>query len=274
MINIYKIINLKNNKVYIGQTINSIQHRFNQHLRETRSNNELHRDMQSQNKKDFKVILLDTAENMIDADEKERFWISFYDSTNKNKGYNLDSGGRSNCKKSETALRPMKEAVMRNWENEDKAKRMLDGLEKGIDTWKEICRNKRVEFVCPVCGEKLYLPKHELKNRNTCGKEYCKNKYARIHETYKKGIIEANKTNKIKNEEKSNHIKEFVLTWVNNNKDIVLNCPKNKITTTLSDLINNVEKEFRIKDIRSISYNCCKSNSKIKFLTWLKENIS
>ena len=105
MINIYKIINLKNNKVYIGQTINSIQHRFNQHLRETRSNNELHRDMQSQNKKDFKVILLDTAENMIDADEKERFWISFYDSTNKNKGYNLDSGGRSNCKKSETALR-------------------------------------------------------------------------------------------------------------------------------------------------------------------------
>ena len=35
---IYKIINIQNNKVYIGQTIRSIEQRFNRHLNDALNN--------------------------------------------------------------------------------------------------------------------------------------------------------------------------------------------------------------------------------------------
>lgn len=273
MINIYKITNLRNNKIYIGQTINEINIRFNQHLRETRTNNQLHKDMQLQGKEDFIITLIDTADNQESADEKERFWITFYDSTNIYRGYNLDSGGKSNCKKSETALKPMREAVLRNWEDEDISKKMMEGLEKGTETWKKICKENRVKFICPVCGKELHLPNYELKNRNTCGDLYCKNKYAKDNKTYTKGLNKANEHNKEKQNAKSHEVKKFVLGWCENNKDIVLSCPKNKIVTTLKDLISEVQNEFNIRDIRSIAHNCCGSNSKIKFLEWMQSNI-
>ena len=36
---IYKVTNLKNNKVYIGQTINSLEYRQNQHIKDCRRKN-------------------------------------------------------------------------------------------------------------------------------------------------------------------------------------------------------------------------------------------
>ena len=59
MFSIYKITNLANNKIYIGQTINDIEFRFKQHLRENRGPNKLHFDMQHQNSEDFTIILID-----------------------------------------------------------------------------------------------------------------------------------------------------------------------------------------------------------------------
>lgn len=273
MINIYKITNKKNNKIYIGQTINSIEYRFKQHLRETRGNNKLHKDMRKQNKQDFEIILIDIAYDERDADEKERFWINFYNSTCEEYGYNLDTGGKSDCKKSKTALKPMRDAVLRSWDDYDTAEKMLYGLRKGTEIWKEKCREKRIKFICPICGEEAYMCEYEIKNRSTCGKSTCKNKYSKIHKTYIKGLNKANEVNKNKYREESLKIKEYVLNWAKENKEVVLNCPKNKIITTLNDLILCVEKEFNIKDIRSISKKCCGTNSKIKFLEWLQKNI-
>lgn len=273
MISIYKIINTKNNKVYIGQTINDIDFRFKQHLRENRGSNLLHKDMQIQNKEDFKIILIDSAETQIEADEKERYWISVYESTNPEYGYNLDSGGKSNCVKSPTALDDMRDAVLRNWEDEEISKKMLEGLRKGTEKWQEICQNKKIEFICPICKKILKLTPYELKNRKTCGDPYCKNEFAKINDTFCKGLNKANEVNAFKYKEKSEEVKNFVIQWAIENRDVVNNCPKNKIVTSLCDLINEVNNKFNIKDIRSISKSCCETTSKIKFLEWLQNEI-
>lgn len=273
MIYIYKITNLKNNKKYIGQTINSIYFRFAQHLREHRGNNELHKDMQKQNKKDFKVTLIDTAFNNIEADEKERFWIKFHKTNNPELGYNLDSGGKSNCTKSESALEEMRNAVIRSWNDKDKSEKMLEGLRKGTETWKRICEENKIDFECPICGEILKLSKHEIKTRKTCGKISCKNEYLKLTKGYTKGLNKANEVSKIKYKNRSDDIRNYVINWSLDNKEIVLKCPKNKITTVLQELINNIDDLFGVKDLRSIAKSCCGTQSKIEFLKWLQNEI-
>lgn len=54
---------------------------------------------------------------------------------------------------------------------------------------------------------------------------------------------------------RKNEIKNEIEKWVINNKEIVLNCPKNKIRATLSDLIDLINNKYGLKDIRSL-YDC------------------
>lgn len=91
---IYKI-NFSNGKVYIGQT-NDFSARRNQHLSDARNNVDykIYRAMRKYNttKDDFEII-----ESNIDsqnlANEREIYWIAFYDSYHN--GYNSTPGGQS-----------------------------------------------------------------------------------------------------------------------------------------------------------------------------------
>lgn len=97
MIGIYKITNLKNNKVYIGLSID-IERRWRNHLRSldkgTHTNFFLQRDYSLLEDKDlleFEVIEECSSEELAD---REIYWIEFYDSyRNPEKGYNLTPGG-------------------------------------------------------------------------------------------------------------------------------------------------------------------------------------
>ena len=73
---IYKITNIQNNKVYIGQTIRPVQDRFNRHI-----NDALHN-------------IIDTAQSQNELNEKERYWIQYYNSVEK--GYN-ETDALSKC---------------------------------------------------------------------------------------------------------------------------------------------------------------------------------
>lgn len=96
---IYKITNKVNGKVYIGQTKNSLQYRWNQHCSPSNCRL-LHRAIQKYGKKNFTVEQIDVACDQDELNEKEQYWIAFYDSTNPEKGYNLTSGG-DQCEMSE-----------------------------------------------------------------------------------------------------------------------------------------------------------------------------
>lgn len=92
---IYKITCLKNNKLYIGQTTKTIEWRFEKHLydAEKSKNPRLHfqRAIKKYGKDAFKIEKIDEAKNQNELNEKEKYWIKFYNSIEN--GYNTAEGG-------------------------------------------------------------------------------------------------------------------------------------------------------------------------------------
>jgi group I intron endonuclease len=89
---IYKITNTKNTKIYIGQTIQKLQDRLNHHFRGN-PESVMYRAGAKHGRENFTIEEIDSAMTIEELNEKEIYWIAFYDSTDRSKGYNLMSGG-------------------------------------------------------------------------------------------------------------------------------------------------------------------------------------
>ena len=92
---IYKI-NYTNGKIYIGQSVD-IKRRIYEHNHTKRLKNHF------QSPCDLAILtygkieeieILDLCQTQEQLDEKEKYWIKYYNSTNKKIGYNLTSGGK------------------------------------------------------------------------------------------------------------------------------------------------------------------------------------
>ena len=91
---IYKIVNLINGKVYIGQTVNFKQ-RLTTHIKtglgaETPTRNKLYPAMAEYGVENFSYEVLEVCKSS-ELNEREKFYIDFYDSCNN--GYNSTKGG-------------------------------------------------------------------------------------------------------------------------------------------------------------------------------------
>lgn len=86
---IYKATNLINGKIYIGQTSRSIKFRITEHVSKRTL---LGKALIKFGKINFKFETIDHAHSKSEADEKEKFWIKFYDCRVPN-GYNIQEGG-------------------------------------------------------------------------------------------------------------------------------------------------------------------------------------
>ena len=102
---IYKIVNDINDKIYVGQTIQTLKSRFQRHcnLNED-SNMVIKKAISKYGKEHFKIELIEELPNCTheELDDREIYWIAYYDSFNK--GYNSTKGGsfwRMPCKLSE-----------------------------------------------------------------------------------------------------------------------------------------------------------------------------
>ena len=95
---IYFILNVQNGKVYVGQSI-SIERRFGDHKSALRNNHHKNNHLQSAWNKygenSFRFCILEECSDE-SLDENEVWWIDYFDSMNRDKGYNLESGGNSN----------------------------------------------------------------------------------------------------------------------------------------------------------------------------------
>lgn len=92
---IYKITNLINGKVYIGQTTRSLKKRWYEHCNEFKTRKNclaIHSAIKTYGKDNFLVEEIDHATDKIDLSKKEQYWIAYYNSISPN-GYNLTSGG-------------------------------------------------------------------------------------------------------------------------------------------------------------------------------------
>lgn len=75
---IYKITNIQNNKVYIGQTIRPIHDRFNRHINDAINNiidTHFARAIRKYGKENFIIEEIDTATTQEELTEKEKYWI-------------------------------------------------------------------------------------------------------------------------------------------------------------------------------------------------------
>lgn len=96
---IYSIINIKNNKRYIGSTKISIMNRFvyrgnnssHKYRYENKDSSLLYTELNNNDLNDFYVEILEKDFNKTEIYNKEKYYISKYDTLNS--GYNLTIGG-------------------------------------------------------------------------------------------------------------------------------------------------------------------------------------
>lgn len=114
---IYKITNIQNNKVYIGQTIRPIEQRFHRHLNDALNNiidTHFARAIRKYGKDSFIIEQIDTAETQDELNEKEQYWIKYYNSVEE--GYNetdaiYKCGGNTYQSKTEEEMEVIKEKI-------------------------------------------------------------------------------------------------------------------------------------------------------------------
>ena len=114
---IYKITNIQNNKVYIGQTIRPIEQRFKRHLSDALNNildTHFARAIRKYGKENFIIEQIDEAQTQDELNQKEQYWIKYYNSVNE--GYNETDaiskcGGNTYQSKTEKEMEVIKEKI-------------------------------------------------------------------------------------------------------------------------------------------------------------------
>lgn len=188
MIGIYKIQNLINGKVYIGQSVNIArrwkEHRNSAENSRTDSDNAIHRAMKKYGLSNFsfKVIEECLAEEL---DEKEIYWISYYNSNKEDSGYNLTTGGQgcSGCgkilneelaEKIRIALRDTKLSQEEISKKYNVSQMSISNINTGTN-WLSpkysypIRNNYGIKHLCIDCGKEVY------RTSNRC--EECEKKH-------------------------------------------------------------------------------------------------
>lgn len=89
---IYKITNLVNGKVYIGQS-NDPERRFQEHIRGDSGTVILHNAIALYGSENFKIEIIEGPTQSYD--QKEIYWIDYFNSRDRNFGYNIATGGSS-----------------------------------------------------------------------------------------------------------------------------------------------------------------------------------
>ena len=114
---IYKITNIQNNKVYIGQTIRPIQDRFHRHINDALNNildTHFARAIRKCGKDNFIIEQIDQAQTKNELNKKEQYWIQYYNSVQN--GYNETDaiskcGGNIYQSKTEKEMEVIKEKI-------------------------------------------------------------------------------------------------------------------------------------------------------------------
>jgi len=92
---VYKITNLINNKIYIGQTVLTLEKRWYNHT--TKANRKstmlISRSIAKYGAENFNKEIIDVANTQLELNEKEIFWINKLNARDINIGYNISKGG-------------------------------------------------------------------------------------------------------------------------------------------------------------------------------------
>jgi len=94
---VYKVTNNENGKIYIGITIQGVASRWSKHCSDARSNSQfpIHNAIRLYGEDNFTVEVIEELEDeeFDQLKEHEKYWIKYYESFDREKGYNLTLGG-------------------------------------------------------------------------------------------------------------------------------------------------------------------------------------
>jgi putative endonuclease len=138
---IYKILNLVNNKLYIGQTTLTLEKRIYAYKYDAMTfskgkykyKSKIIKAIAKYGLENFKFTVIDTALNQQELDEKEKFWIKKLNSTDRDSGYNIQLGGFGVGKHSEETKQLMS-AIKKGKPAHNKGKPGLSGERVGTAT--------------------------------------------------------------------------------------------------------------------------------------------
>lgn len=154
---IYKVTNIINDKIYIGQTIQSVKDRWYRHcgksgLSDNEMNTHFKRAILKYGKENFRIETIEICDSK-DLNEREKYYISYYDSYKS--GYNSTLGGQEGAKPYKTS--------------EDLELQIIELYKYGFSL-REIGR----EFNLDKTTVKGILVRHNIKIRNTRTYKYDK----------------------------------------------------------------------------------------------------
>ena len=164
---IYKSTNKITGKVYIGQTKNTLDKRIKGHLKESKleSNRPFMLSIKKYGVDNFIFETIDSANNLDELNDKEIYWINFYNSVSPN-GYNVTGGGQG--KKTKTT--------------EEFSKIISEGL-KNSKKWQETKNSEEYK----IKMEKSFIGWFR-------GKKFSQEHKEKIWEKNKERILEFNKS--------------------------------------------------------------------------------
>lgn len=156
---IYKITNKLNNKCYIGQTSETLQKRVKRHFGYQCKENDtkFYRVIRKYGKDNFYFEQIDESNNQDELDEKEVYWIHFYDSVNN--GYN-SKNDKGKCGGDTLTHNPNLDKI-REKISKSKLKELNPNSTcikvTNIKTSEELIFNSMIE-----CQERLFIPYHSI----------------------------------------------------------------------------------------------------------------
>lgn len=263
---IYKVTNIANGKIYIGQTKNTLEYRRSQHERDCKyhRNSYFHEALLKYGFENFKWEIIDCSDTQEGIDKLEKQYVREYKTYNKTYGYNLKLGGREGGIYNNECKRRLGESTKKKWKDPEMAAKMLEGLRKGAETMKKRAKNYWEIRICQYCGKEFKVKPHEKKRfcSYDCSVHGCKDKA--LENLQKASTVSHEINSKIRNERK-----EIILNWAKNNKGLILNCPLNKVETTFKELFDILN----VKDMRTIS-TCVGGKYRKDFLRILQEYVN
>lgn len=151
---IYEITNKVNNKVYIGQTVQTVARRWQGHRYDALrgSTMAIHKAMKKYGLENFFIEVMCEASSKDELNRLEQTYISGFNTLSPN-GYNLRSGGQSDYEYSEEARKRLSEAQIKHWgdpevrERASKSaiKRYEDPEQRRLNTERQVERFKDPE---------------------------------------------------------------------------------------------------------------------------------